>query len=257
MYIKFKNGKEVTTLEPKRGLINVENKHEDYYYITIKKPIDIIRIDKDDKIILVFDKNIGDLTINHFIVGGKSYCELTKTPVNIDKLIINETSTINDIRNISVNELIIKESVDVYLQLNTVNVIKNYGKLMIHMDKNTIDRDRSYIPYDNTELFFDFIVNEKGKILFFLDENYDRLCYDIFDGENDNLKYGYNPENPYKFIKEVLTDFNKIKNYPKEKLSNFVDGEVIHEYLIEKYEKELSKTKEELNGLRQEFITLF
>ena len=87
MYIKFKNGEEVTTLESKRGLINVEVKNENYYNITIKKPVDIIRIDKDDKILLAFNKNIRDLTISHFIVEGKSYCELAYTPVNIDKLI--------------------------------------------------------------------------------------------------------------------------------------------------------------------------
>ena len=104
--------------------------------------------------------------------------------------------------------------------------------------------------------FFNYIVNENGKVLFFLDENYDRLCYDIFGGENDNLKYGYNPENPYNFIKEILTDFNKIKNYPKEKLSNFVDGELMYNFILKDYQKESIKIKKELNGLRQEFMTL-
>jgi hypothetical protein len=260
MYIKFKNGKEVTTLEPKRGLTGVKFQNG-VNYVTIKKPIDIIRIDKDERIQLAFQKNIGDLSINQFIIDGKpGYLNINECiPLKIDKLIINESSQINNIHKSTVNEIIVKEGVRVSIHLESVKVVTSYGALNLNLSKNTIDRDKSCIS-DETWFNFDVKRDENGKILFFFDENYENLVDDILSLVDDNYKFDYEYKNPYSLIvlryKNYQKDLDKIKNYSKEKLGNFIDGEAIHGYLIEKYEKELFKTKEELTVLREELNIL-
>lgn len=260
MYIKFKNGEEVTTLKPKRGLIGVKFQYGTNY-VTLKKPIDIIRIDKDERIQLVFQKNIEDLSINQFIIDGKpGYLNINECiPLKIDKLIINESSHINSIYKSSVNEIIVKEGVHFRIHLDSVKVVTSYGALNLNLSKKTIDRDKSYIS-DETWFNFDIKRDGNGKILFFFDENYENLFDDILGLDDDNYKFDYEYKNPYSLIvlryKNYQKELDMVKNYPKEKLSNFVDGEVIHGYLIKKYEKELSKTKEELMVLREELNTL-
>jgi len=258
MYIKFKNGEEVTTLEPKRGLTGVKFQYG-VNYVTIKKPIDIIRIDKDERIQLVFQKNIGDLSINQFIIDGKpDYLNINECiPLKIDKLIINESSQIDGIHKSIVNEIIIKKGVRICIHLDSVKVITSYGSLNLNLSKKIIDRDKSYIS-DETWFNFDVKRDENGKILFFFDENYEDLIDDIFDTYH---KVDYDYKNPYSLIVLRYKSYSKyldiVKDYPKEKLSNFIDGELIHDYLIKKYEKDLSKTKEELIVLREELNTLF
>ena len=259
MYIKFKNGEEVTTLESKRGLTGVKFQYG-VNYVTIKKPIDIIRIDKDERIQLVFQKNIADLSINQFIIGGKpGYLNINECiPLKIDKLIINESSQIDGIHKSTVNEIIVKKGVRICVHLDSVKVITSYGSLNLNLSKKTIDRDKSYIS-DETWFNFDVKRDENGKILFFFDENYEDLVDDIFSTYHES-KFDYEYKNPYSLIVLRYKNYSKcldmVKDYPKEKLSNFVDGEVIHEYFIEKYEKDLSKTKEELMVLREELNTL-
>ena len=260
MYIKFKNGEEVTTLESKRGLIGVKSQYG-INYVTLKKPIDVIRIDKDEKIQLVFQKDLKDLSINQFIVDGKpGYLKIDGyIPLKIDKLIINESSQIDGIHKSVVNELIVKEGVHIRIHLESVKVVTSYGALNLNLSKNTIDRDKSYIS-DETWFNFDIKRDENGKILFFFDENYENLFDDMLGLYDDNYNFDYEYKNPYSLIvlryKNYQKELDMVKNYPKEKLNNFVDGEVIHNYLIKKYEKKLSKTKEELMVLREELNTL-
>lgn len=260
MYIKFKNGEEVTTLEPKRGLTGVKFQYG-VNYVTLKKPIDIIKIDKDERIRLVFQKNIVDLSIKQFIIEGKpGYLNINEcTPLKIDKLIINESSQIDNIHKSTVNEIIVKEGVRICLFLESVKVVTSYGSLNLNLSKNTIDRDKSHIS-DETWFNFDIKRDESGKILFFFDENYENLFDDMLGLYDDNYNFDYEYKNPYSLIvlryKNYQKELDMVKNYPKEKLNNFVDGEVIHNYLIKKYEKKLSKTKEELTVLKEELSTL-
>ena len=110
MYIKFKNGAELNSIESKRGLISVKFQWG-VNYVTIKKSIDIIRIDKDERIKLVFQKGL-DLSISEFIIGGRpGYLNINEVPLKIDKLIINESSQIDCIHRSTVNEIIVKEGV--------------------------------------------------------------------------------------------------------------------------------------------------
>lgn len=260
MYIKFKNGEEVTTLEPKRGLTGVKFQYG-VNYVTLKKPIDVIRIDKDERIQLVFQKDLKDLSINQFIVEGKpGYLKINECiPLKIDKLIINESSQIDNIHKSVVNELIVKEGVHICIHLESVKVVTSYGSLNLNLSKNTIDRDKSHIS-DETWFNFDIKRDGNGKILFFFDENYENLVDDILGLDDDNYRFDYEYRNSYSLIvlryKNYQKELDMVKNYPKEKLSNFVDGEVIHNYLIKKYEKKLSKTKEELTVLREELNIL-
>ena len=121
------------------------------------------------------------------------------------------------------------------------------------MAKNTIDRDRSYISKE-TWFNFDIKRDESGKILFFFDKNYESLCHSIF-GADDFLRRDVS----FLLIdrhKSLLDKLEKLFNYPKESLRGFVDGEVIYDYLIKKYEGDLEKSKKSLLDLRDEITSL-
>lgn len=255
MYIKFKNGEEATAIEPKRGLIGVEFKHSTNY-VTIKKPIDTIRFDKDERIHLVFLKTLKDLSISQFIIDGQpNYIRIhDRAPLKIDKLIVNAPSYINDINKSSVNEIVVMEGVSICIHLESVNVVTSHGRLGLSLTKETFDREKSHI---SKETYFNFDVKRDadGKILFLFDQNYGRLSHNILGPEDE-----HRPEfesggrySPITYRHKVIVDkLDKIKRYPKKDLKKYADGEAIHQHLLEKWEKHLAESIKELADLRNE-----